>query len=242
LSSNATGPAADDDYNAGAAALGPSLITAVNHPDTTLFWDYVVLGLVALVAVGTSSGTVMTRRLLSGPAGPRADLSLMLGHQSVSPIEEGEPVQRGDRAPDFELPDETGRPRRLSEMLRAGPVVLFFYPRAMTSGCTAEACHFRDLGTEFEKVGAQRMGISVDPVSKQQQFSAKHNFDYPLLSDEDGSVARAYGVSPGLLSFIRPVKRTTFVIGTDGLILDVINSETHMQIHADRALRTLSGA
>jgi thioredoxin-dependent peroxiredoxin len=151
-------------------------------------------------------------------------------------------MQRGDRAPDFELLDETGHPRRLSEMLRAGPVVLFFYPRAMTSGCTAEACHFRDLGAEFEKVGAQRMGISVDPVGKQQQFSAKHNFDYPLLSDEDGSVARAYGVSPGLFSFVKPVKRSTFVIGTDGLILDVINSETHMQIHADRALRTLSGA
>ena len=158
-----------------------------------------------------------------------ADLSLRLGHQSASPT-------------DFELPDETGHPRRLSEMLRAGPVVLFFYPRAMTSGCTAEACHFRDLRTEFEKVGAQRVGISVDPVSKQKQFSAKYNLDYPLLSDKDGSVARAYGVSPGLLSFIKPVKRTTFVIGTDGLILDVINSETHMQIHADRALRTLSGA
>ena len=135
----------------------------------------------------------MTRRLLSGPAGPKAHLSMTLGHQLVSPNEEGEPMQRGDRAPDFELPDETGHPRRLSEMLRAGPVVLFFYPRAMTSGCTAEACHFRDLRTEFEKVAAQRMGISVDPVGKQKQFSAKHNFDYPLLSDKDGSVARAYG-------------------------------------------------
>jgi hypothetical protein len=86
-------------------------------------------------------------------------------------------MQRGDRAPDFELPDEAGHPRRLSEMLRAGPVVLFFYPRAMTSGCTAEACHFRDLRAEFEKVGAQRIGISVDPVSKQKQFSAKHRPD-----------------------------------------------------------------
>jgi peroxiredoxin Q/BCP len=152
------------------------------------------------------------------------------------------PMQPGDRAPDFELPDETGQPRRLSEMLRGGPVVLFFYPRAMTSGCTAEACHFRDLRTEFEKVGATRIGISVDPVDKQKQFSDKHDFDFPLLSDEDGSVARAFGVTPGLLSFIRPVKRTTFVIGTDGLILDMINSETHMHHHADRALRTLSSA
>ena len=84
--------------------------------------------------------------------------------------------------------------------------------------------------------------LSVDPINKQKQFSDEHDFDYPLLSDKDGSVARAYGVTPGLLSFIRPVKRTTFVIGTDGLILDVISSETHMHIHADRALRTLSGA
>jgi thioredoxin-dependent peroxiredoxin len=148
-------------------------------------------------------------------------------------------MQPGDQAPDFELPDETGQLRRLSEMLRAGPVVLFFYPRAMTTGCTAEACHFRDLRTEFEELGAQRIGISVDPVSKQKQFSDMHDFDYPLLSDSDGSVARAYGVSGGLLSFIKPVKRTTFVIGTDGLVLDVINSETHMQIHADRALQAL---
>src|SRR5215207_4154613 len=128
-------------------------------------------------------------------------------------------MQPGDRAPDFELPDETGHRRQLSEMLRAGPVVVFFYPRAMTTGCTAEACHFRDLSTEFEKLGAQRIGISVDPVSKQKQFSDKHNFDYPLLSDSDGSVA-----------------------GADGLILDVINSETHMHIHADRALQTLRSA
>jgi peroxiredoxin Q/BCP len=151
-------------------------------------------------------------------------------------------MQPGDRAPEFELPDETGQQRRLSEMLRDGPVVLFFYPRAMTTGCTAEACHFRDLSAEFENVGAQRVGISTDPVNKQKQFSDKHHFDYPLLSDSDGSVARAYGVSAGPLSFIRPVKRTTFVIGTDGLILDVINSETHMNIHADRALRTLGSA
>ena len=151
-------------------------------------------------------------------------------------------VQPGDRAPDFELPDETGQPRRLSEMLRAGPVVLFFYPRAMTSGCTAEACHFRDLEDRVREDWGPAHRDQRDPVNKQKQFSDKHDFDYPLLSDKDGSVARAYGVTPGLLSFIRPVKRTTFVIGTDGLILDVISSETHMHIHADRALRTLSGA
>ena len=88
----------------------------------------------------------------------------------------------GDVVDDFELPDEQGQPRKLSELLTAGPVVLFFYPAAMTSGCTRESCHFRDLKAEFEAVGAQRVGISADTVDKQKQFSDKHEFDYPLPS------------------------------------------------------------
>ena len=143
----------------------------------------------------------------------------------------------GDKAPDFDLPDETGARRRLSELLEKGPVVLYFSPAAMTPGCTAESCHFRDLAGEFEQVGAQRVGISADKVDKQQQFSSKYNFDFPLLSDTDKSVARAYGVrrGPGLI----PNKRTTFVIGTDGLIKEVIRSEVNMSKHADKALETL---
>ena len=92
-------------------------------------------------------------------------------------------MQPGDEITDFELPDQTGTPRRLSTMLADGPVVLFFYPMAMTKGCTAEACHFRDLAGEFADVGAQRVGISLDAVEKQKQFSDKHDFDYPLLAD-----------------------------------------------------------
>ena len=143
----------------------------------------------------------------------------------------------GDKAPDFKLPDETGNPRALSEFLEKGPVVLYFYPAAMTPGCTAESCHFRDLAPEFEKVGAQRVGISADKVDKQQRFSSKYNFDFPLLSDTDKSVARAYGVrrGPGII----PNKRSTFVIGTDGLVKEVVRSETNMSVHADRALEAL---
>jgi peroxiredoxin Q/BCP len=143
----------------------------------------------------------------------------------------------GDKAPDFKLADETGNPRSLSEFLEKGPVVLYFYPAAMTPGCTAESCHFRDLAPEFEKVGAQRVGISADKVDKQQRFSAKHNFDFPLLSDTDKSVARAYGVrrGPGII----PNKRSTFVIGTDGLVKEIVRSETNMAVHADRALEAL---
>ena len=145
----------------------------------------------------------------------------------------------GDVAPDFDLPDETGARRRLSELLEKGPVVLYFYPAAMTPGCTAESCHFRDLAGEFEQVGAQRVGISADKVDKQQQFSSKYGFDFPLLSDTDKSVAKAYGVrrGPGLI----PNKRTTFVIGADGVVKDIIRSEISMSKHADKALETLRG-
>jgi peroxiredoxin Q/BCP len=146
-------------------------------------------------------------------------------------------MDTGDHAPDFELPDETGTPRRLADFLAAGPLVLYFYPMALTRGCTAESCHFRDLASEFAELGAQRVGISADAVDKQKRFSDKHEFDFPLLSDTDKSVARAYGVrrGPGLI----PNKRTTFVIGTDGLIKTVISSETNMNAHADRALAAL---
>src|SRR6266496_2029155 len=99
-----------------------------------------------------------------------------------------------DVVPDFELPDQHGTPRRLTALLVDGPVVLFFYPAAMTTGCTKESCHFRDLAAEFAAAGAQRVGISADSVAKQKQFSDLHSFDYPLLSDAAGSVARAFGV------------------------------------------------
>jgi peroxiredoxin Q/BCP len=141
----------------------------------------------------------------------------------------------GDAVDDFELPDETGTPRRLSELLADGPVVLFFYPAAMTTGCTKESCHFRDLAAEFAAVGGQRVGISRDPVDKQRQFSEKHGFDYPLLSDSDGTVARMLGVARRA----GPPKRVTFVIDRDRRIVAVVKSELRMSVHADRALEAL---
>jgi len=146
-------------------------------------------------------------------------------------------MQTGDVVTDFELPDETGTPRRLSDLLTKGPVVLFFYPAAMTTGCTRESCHFRDLKGEFDAVGAQRVGISADTVDKQKQFSDKHSFDFPLLSDPDRVVATQFGVKRGLS--ILPNKRSTFVIDTDRRLLAVIHTEVNMNGHADRALETL---
>jgi thioredoxin-dependent peroxiredoxin len=145
-------------------------------------------------------------------------------------------VAEGTQAPDFDLPDENGRSVKLSERLEDGPVVLFFYPVALSGGCTTEACSFRDLGAEFEKAGAQRLGISTDTVAKQKEFSQANSFDYPLLSDESGDVARSFGVKR---KYITPVKRATFVIDRDRTIRKVISSEMNMTVHADQALAAL---
>jgi thioredoxin-dependent peroxiredoxin len=129
--------------------------------------------------------------------------------------------------------------RSLTSLLADGPIVLFFYPAAMSPGCTKEACHFRDLAGEFAALGASRVGISTDAVAKQAKFADTQNFDYPLLSDRDGKVAGQFGVKRGLLGKLMPVKRTTFVIDTDRTVLDVIASEFSMDTHADKALEVL---
>ncbi|QKW05127.1 peroxiredoxin [Streptomyces sp. NA04227] len=143
----------------------------------------------------------------------------------------------GDVVPDFELPDETGTSRTLSGLLADGPVVLFFYPAAMTPGCTAEACHFRDLAAEFSAAGGRPVGISADEVAKQQEFADKHSLGYPLLSDPEGSVREHFEVKRGFA--MMPTKRATFVIGTDRKVVEIVRSELRMSVHADRALEAL---
>jgi peroxiredoxin Q/BCP len=167
----------------------------------------------------------------------------------------------GEKAPNFTLNDHTGRPRTLSTLLADGPVVLFFFPLASSPICTAQACHFRDLSNEFAAVGAQRVGISTDSVNRQAHFAQQRSFDYPLLSDADGTVSELFGVRRGrfaklrrsvaareasrhskhtrrrgLLARLLPVRRTTFVIDTDRTILKVVSNEVRASVHADQAL------
>lgn len=146
-------------------------------------------------------------------------------------------IDVGDKIEDFELPDETGTPRSLTSLLADGPIVLFFYPAALTAGCTAEACHFRDLAAEFEAVGARPVGISGDSVERQQEFSGKHTLGMPLLSDADGAIRERFGVTRGFS--LAPTKRVTFVIAQDRTVLEVVRSELRMNTHADRALAAL---
>ncbi|MFI9344188.1 peroxiredoxin [Streptomyces sp. NPDC052773] len=147
------------------------------------------------------------------------------------------PVNVGDKVEDFALPDETGVTRSLTGLLAEGPVVLFFYPAALTPGCTAEACHFRDLAAEFAAVGARPVGVSGDSVERQQEFAGRHTLGMPLLSDADGTVRERFGVKRGFS--LAPTKRVTFVIARDRTVLEVVRSELRMNTHADRALAAL---
>ncbi|MEV0083067.1 peroxiredoxin [Saccharopolyspora sp. NPDC050642] len=146
-------------------------------------------------------------------------------------------MREGDVVADFALTDQRGNERKLSDLLVDGPVVLFFYPAAMTTGCTAETCHFRDLSAEFAELGAQPVGISTDSVTKQQKFADAHGFGFPLLSDFDGTVARQFGVKRRFGPI--PVKRHTFVIDEQRRVLAVIRNEFRMAAHADTALEVL---
>lgn len=148
-------------------------------------------------------------------------------------------MRTGDLVEDFELLDDNGEARRLSDFLKTGPVVLFFYPAAMTSGCTAETCHFRDLAAEFAAVGAVRVGISKDAVERQREFAETNKLGYPLLSDPDGTVARQFGVRRKVALGPLVTRRMTFVIGTDSRVIEVVHSEISMDAHADRALQAL---
>ena len=146
-------------------------------------------------------------------------------------------MRKGDLVGDFTLSDQYGEERTLSTMLNDGPMALFFYPAAMTAGCTKESCTFRDLAAEFTAVGAQRVGISMDSMRRQSQFTEKNNLDSPLLCDVGGVVARQFAVKRSL--DVLKVKRSTFVIGRDRRVVEIINSETNMNAHALRALEAL---
>ncbi len=128
----------------------------------------------------------------------------------------------GDQAPDFELPREGGGMLRLSD-LRGKPVVLFFYPKDDTSGCTAEALDFSAMKGEFDEVGAVVVGMSPDSIKSHAKFKAKHGLDVILVSDEEKATLGEYGVWVEKSMYGRKymgVERSTFLIGSDGQIVD----------------------
>jgi peroxiredoxin Q/BCP len=133
-------------------------------------------------------------------------------------------VNIGDSAPDFTLPDQAGESVTLSA-LRGQTVVLYFYPKADTPGCTTQACGVRDHRTDYERAGAVVLGVSPDPVKRIARFAEKYDLEFPLLADEDHAVAEAYGVWVEKSMYGRKymgMERSTFVIAPDGMIKDVL--------------------
>jgi thioredoxin-dependent peroxiredoxin len=149
----------------------------------------------------------------------------------------------GDAAPDFELPDQTGQTVRLSD-LRGKPVVLYFYPKADTPGCTVQACGVRDRRADYESAGAVVLGVSPDPVSRIKKFDEKYGLDFPLLADEDHAVAERYGAWVQKRNYGRTymgVARTTFVIDADGKVASVLEN-VKPKMHDDDVLVALASA
>ena len=146
-------------------------------------------------------------------------------------------VEVGDPAPDFTLPSQSGEQVRLSDVWRRGPVVLYFYPKDETPGCTTEACTFRDSYEAFTEAGAEVVGVSSDSVTSHESFATKHRLPFVLLADEGGRVRRQYGVKPTL--GILP-GRVTYVIDGDGVVRHVFSSQTGVQRHVHEALDALN--
>jgi peroxiredoxin Q/BCP len=144
-------------------------------------------------------------------------------------------VDAGQEAPDFTLPDQDGNEVNLSG-LRGQPVVLYFYPKADTPGCTAQACGIRDHRADYERVGARVLGVSADTVSAQKRFAEKYGLDFTLLADENHEVAELYGVWREKLMFGKKylgVRRSTFIIDPDGKVAHVIpkaSPKTHDEV------------
>jgi peroxiredoxin Q/BCP len=142
-------------------------------------------------------------------------------------------VQAGDKAPDFTLPSQAGAQVRLSDRLGERVVVLYFYPKDETPGCTKEACAFRDNYEVFTDAGAEVIGVSSDSAESHAAFAGHHKLPFTLLSDADGRVRKSYGV-PATLGLLPG--RVTYVIDRGGIVRHVVNSQIQIGRHIDSAL------
>lgn len=145
-------------------------------------------------------------------------------------------IKVGDSAPDFTLPDQTGQSVTLSGFRGQKAVVLYFYPKDDTPGCTTESCSFRDSYQDFQAAGAEVIGISSDSPESHQKFAGKYNLPFTLVSDQGAQVRKAYGV-PATLGLLPG--RVTYVIDKAGIVRHVFNSQFKPTQHIAEALGVL---
>lgn len=146
-------------------------------------------------------------------------------------------IAKGEHAPDFEGTLGTGKQLRLRDFRARRHVILYFFPKDFTPGCTKEACSFRDRRAEIAGLDAEIVGVSLDTPEKHAAFAEKYQLPYPLISDRSAAIATAFGVSR--LGGWLPTKRVTFVIDKQGVVQHVIQSEFSIDMHIDEALETL---
>jgi thioredoxin-dependent peroxiredoxin len=145
-------------------------------------------------------------------------------------------VKVGDAAPDFTLKSNQGKSVKLQSLYKRKPVVLYFYPKDNTPGCTKEACGFRDSYEAFKKLGAEVVGISSDSVDSHKAFVASNNLPFQLLSDEGDQVRKLYGV-PSTLGLLPG--RVTYIIDKKGIVQKIFNSQLNVNGHIKTAIKTL---
>ena len=145
-------------------------------------------------------------------------------------------VKVGDKAPDFTLPSQMGDNVTLSEFFDKKNVVLYFYPKDETVGCTKEACTFRDNYEELTKLGAEVLGVSGQSVESHKSFATHYGLPFILLSDQENKVRELYGV-PSTMGIIPG--RVTYIIDKNGLVRHIFNSQTQAPRHVEEAKKTL---
>jgi len=150
-------------------------------------------------------------------------------------------IQIGDKCPSFQLPNQRGENVNIDDLIGEKLLVIYFYPKDETAGCTAEACSFRDSYEDFTSMGCEVIGISSDSISAHEQFASRHRLNFTLLADTKKEVRKLFGVPSNLFGLV--AGRVTYVIDKKGIVNSIHNSQTNPTGHIDaakQAIKTLT--
>jgi peroxiredoxin Q/BCP len=148
-------------------------------------------------------------------------------------------IKKGDKCPVFTLTDQNGEEVNIKDFIGKRNLVIYFYPKDETAGCTAQACSFRDAYEDFKDVGAEVVGISSDSVNSHNAFAKNHNLPFVLLADQQKKVRKLFGVPTNLFGIIPG--RVTYIIDKEGVVQGVFNSQMKFKQHVDEAKKILAG-